>query len=93
MPGKFGFIAWIYAYAGQQRWDMTLVLKNTPNEMQGPLYFKDFSVVWEPAEIAGAGDFLLGGQWGKATAGRIDGRAVGLPSPGLGRHGPMEHVR
>ena len=73
VPGKFGFIAWIYAYAGQNRWDMTLVLKNTPNEMQGPLYFKDFSVVWEPAEIKGAGDFLLGGQWGKATAGKIGG--------------------
>ena len=72
VPGKFGFIAWIYAYAGQQRWDMTLVLKNTPNETQGPLYFKDFSVVWEPVEIAGAGNFLLGGQWGKATVGRID---------------------
>ena len=73
VPGKFGFIAWIYAYAGQNRWDMTLVLKNTPNEMQGPLYFKDFSVVWEPAEIKGAEDFLLGGQWGKATAGKLDG--------------------
>ena len=73
VPGKFGFIAWIYAYAGQDRWDMTLVLKNTPNEMQGPLYFKDFSVVWEPAEVNGAGDFLLGGEWGKATAGKIDG--------------------
>ena len=79
VPGKFGFIAWIYAYAGQNRWDMTLVLKNTPNEMQGPLYFKDFSVVWEPAEIKGAGNFLLGGQWGKATAGKVDrGQSVYL---------------
>jgi len=71
VPGKYGFIAWIYGYAGQARWDMTLVLKNTPNEMQGPLYFKDFSVVWAPAQIKGASDFLLGGQWGKTTAGKI----------------------
>lgn len=70
IAGKFGFIAWIYAYAGQQRWDMTVVLKNTPQEMHGPLYFKDFSVVWEPAEVRG-GDFLLGGQWGKNIAGKV----------------------
>ena len=58
---------------------MTLVLKNTPNEMRGPLYFKDFSIVWEPAAIADAGNFLLGGQWGRATAGRINaGQAVYL---------------
>lgn len=73
VPGKFGFIAWIYAYAGQNRWDMTLVLKNTPNEMQGPLYFKDFSVVWTPAELKGARELLLGGQWGKAATGKIEG--------------------
>lgn len=71
VPGKFGFIAWLYAYAGQHRWDMTLVLKNTPHDMHGPLYFKDFSVVWEPAEIRGAADFLLGGQWGQATSGTV----------------------
>ena len=73
VPGKFGFIAWIYAYAGQNRCDMTLVLKNTPNDMQGPLYFKDFSVVWEPAEAKGAKDFLLGGEWGKASTGTLNG--------------------
>jgi hypothetical protein len=73
VAGKFGFIAWICAYAGQSRWDMTLVLKNTPNETQGPLYFRDFSVVWEPAEVKGAKDFLLGGQWGAAAAGSVDG--------------------
>jgi hypothetical protein len=87
VPGKFGFIAWIYAYAGQQRWDMTLVLKNTPNQTQGPLYFKDFSVVWTPAGIAGAGNFLLGGQWGKATAGRIDaGQSAYLHQDSDGTH-------
>ena len=73
VPGKFGFIAWIYAYAGQNRWDMTLVLKNTPNEMQGPLYFKDLSVIWEPAAVRDARDFLLGGEWGKTIAGTFDG--------------------
>jgi hypothetical protein len=68
-----GFIAWIYAYAGQQRWDMTLVLKNTPNDMKGPFYFKDFSVVWAPPEIKDAGDYLLGGDWGKPVAGTLEG--------------------
>lgn len=72
VPGMFGFIAWLYAYAGQSRWDLTVVLKNTPNEKQGPLYFRDFSVVWEPAEIKDAKDFLLGGQWGQTAAGTID---------------------
>jgi hypothetical protein len=70
---RFGFIAWIYAYAGQKRWDMTVVLKNTPNEAQGPFYFRDFSVVWQPFEARTGRDFLLGGQWGRAVAGRIDG--------------------
>ena len=48
---RFGFIAWVYAHAGQKRWDMTVVLKNTPNKMIGPFYFKDFSVVWEPPRL------------------------------------------
>ena len=73
VPRKFGFIAWVYAYAGQKRWDVTVVLKNTPNERRGPLYFNDFSVVWKPAETRGGNDFLLGGQWGKAIAGKLDG--------------------
>jgi len=70
---KFGFIAWIYAYAGQQRWDMTLVLKNTPYDMKGPFYFRDFSVLWSPPQLDGAGDFILGGDWGKPVAGVLKG--------------------
>jgi hypothetical protein len=70
---RFGFIAWIYAYAGQKRWDMTVVLKNTPNEAQGPFYFRDFSVAWQPPEVAMGRDFLLGGQWGRQVAGSIEG--------------------
>ena len=93
VPGKFGFIAWIYAYAGQNRWDMTLVLKNTPNEMQGPLYFKDFSMTWEPAAVKDVRDFLLGGEWGKATAGTLDGgRPVYLHQESDGTE-PVEHFR
>ncbi|MCL4205202.1 MAG: hypothetical protein KJ000_22190 [Pirellulaceae bacterium] len=70
---RFGFIAWIYAYAGQKRWDMTVVLKNTPNEAQGPFYLRDFSVVWQPPEARTGREFLLGGQWGRAVAGCIEG--------------------
>jgi hypothetical protein len=70
---RFGFIAWIYTYAGQKRWDMTFVLKNAPNEAQGPFYFRDFSVVWQPPEVRTGRDFLLGGEWERAVAGRIEG--------------------
>ncbi len=77
----FGFIAWVYAYApsansgqaGKQRWDMTVVLKNTPRKMSGPFYFKDFSVVWAPAEIKSGREFLLGGERGKTVAGKLAG--------------------
>jgi len=72
-PAAFGFIAWIYAYAGQKRWDLTVVLKNAPDDCKGPFYFRDFSVVWEPPGIQGAADFILGGEWGKAVAGRLEG--------------------
>ncbi|MCX7591710.1 MAG: hypothetical protein N2255_08790, partial [Kiritimatiellae bacterium] len=68
---KFGFIAWIYAYAGKKRWDMTVVLKNTPNERLGPFYFRDFSVVWEPTELRDARAFVLGGEWGKPVSGSL----------------------
>ncbi|HOX06936.1 MAG TPA: hypothetical protein PK280_11080 [Planctomycetota bacterium] len=78
--GKFGFIAWVYAYAGQsgstgltaRRWDLTVALKNTPNDPKGPFYFRDFAVVWEPAELKGAADFALGGEWGKPVAGKLE---------------------
>ena len=40
----FGFIAWFYFYAGLDRYDMSIVLKNTPRNPHGPLYFKDFSI-------------------------------------------------
>jgi len=70
---KFGFIAWIFAYAGQERWDMTLVLKNTPNDMMGPFYFKDFSVVWAPPDLEDARDFAIGGDWDKPVAGTLEG--------------------
>jgi hypothetical protein len=70
---RFGFIAWIYAYAGQKRWDLTLVLKNTPDNQKGPFYFKDFSVGWEPPELKGAAEFALGGEWGRPALGKIEG--------------------
>ena len=77
VPGKFGMIAYIYSYAGQKRWDLSITLKNTPNKMQGPLYFRDFSVVWTPSEIAGATDFHLIGESGKAVSGQV---AAGKPA-------------
>ncbi|MBN1546060.1 MAG: hypothetical protein JW902_05300 [Syntrophaceae bacterium] len=46
IPDRFGFIAWIYAYAGIDRWDMTVVLKNTPRQPHGPFRFNDFSILW-----------------------------------------------
>ncbi len=81
---SFGFIAWVYAYAGKKRWDMTVVLKNTPNKMVGPFYFKDFSAVWAPPEVKGAKDFILGGGWGKEVAGKLgaDGAYVYQDSDG-----------
>lgn len=65
--GKFGFIAWIYAYAGQERWDVKFVLKNTPREPRGPFYFKDFSIIWE---IAGS-QYKLGGSDGDVYTGTL----------------------
>lgn len=65
--GKFGFIAWIYAYAGLDRWDMTVVLKNTPKTPQGPLYFKDFSVIWDQAGTS----YTIGGGAGETFSGNL----------------------
>lgn len=62
---KFGFIAWIYYYAEIDRYDMTVVLKNTPRVMQGPFYFKDFSVVWN----ATGSDYRIGGEQGEVYSG------------------------
>jgi hypothetical protein len=67
VPGKFGFTAWVYAYAGLKRWDLTVTLNNTPREVQGPLYLKDFSVVWAPVGLEGATAGLLGGEPGKSV--------------------------
>jgi len=73
VPGKFGFIAWIRAYAGRPRWDLTVALKNTPNKPRGPFYFKDFSVVWSPPALKGAKDYLLGGEWGTVASATLTG--------------------
>ena len=64
---KFGFIAWIYGYAGQSRWDMTIVLKNTPRTPRGPFYFKDFSVAWDYV----GSDYVLGGDEGQTFTGTL----------------------
>ena len=68
---SFGFIAWIYTYAGLSRTDASVVLKNTPNDPQGPFYFKNFSVVASFADRADADSFLLGGEPGHAIAGKL----------------------
>ncbi|MFC1609889.1 hypothetical protein ACFL6C_02935 [Myxococcota bacterium] len=66
-PDRFGFIAWIYAYAGLERWDMTLVLKNTPRTPRGPFYFRDFSVRWDRPGT----EYALGGDVGTLITGTI----------------------
>ena len=48
---KFGFIAWYWAYAGTDRVDAKIVLKNSPRRTSTPrngwpFYFKSFSVTW-----------------------------------------------
>jgi hypothetical protein len=66
-PGRFGFIAWIYGYAGIKQWDMTLVLKNTPKSAQGPFYFKDFSLMWDTPGT----QYTLGGEPGHVVSGTV----------------------
>ncbi len=65
---KFGFTAYIYGYSGLNRWDMTVVLKNTPQtesyeKSYGPLLFKDFSVVWKQ----NGSNYALGGDSGQSV--------------------------
>jgi hypothetical protein len=88
VPGKFGLTAYVYAYApstpstssgqassgqaGMKRWDLTIVLRNTPPEMHGPLYFRSFSVTWEPPEIKRAVDCVFGGEPGRHFPGRAE---------------------
>jgi hypothetical protein len=76
--GKYGLMVWVYSYAGKSRWDLTVVLKNTPNKGRGPMYFKDFSVSWKPESLAGAREFLLGGNWDKTIKGTIAGESAYL---------------
>ncbi|MFW6157961.1 MAG: hypothetical protein ACOC8E_01225 [Planctomycetota bacterium] len=70
----FGFIAWVYTYAGLGRADLVVVLKNTPRKSRGPLYFDDFSV----AVNAGGSTCFLGGAPGQTTAGEIGDAPVCL---------------
>lgn len=70
----FGFIAWVYTYAGLARTDLTVVLKNTPNERVGPFYFRDFSV---SVPVAG-GEYLLGGEPGSTLSGPLGPEPVVL---------------
>ena len=70
----FGFIAWVYTYAGLDRTDLTVVLKNTPNERLGPFYFRDFSV----AVQADGRQYLLGGEPGSTVSGRLGDEPVYL---------------
>ncbi len=65
---KFGFIAYIYGYSGLGRWDMTVVLKNTPQtenfeKSYGPMLFKDFSVVWKQ----NGSNYAIGGDSGQSV--------------------------
>ena len=76
VAGKFGLMLFVYAYSGQDRYDMTVVLKNTANEPAGPLYFKNFFVAWQPKSLVGATKFTLGGEWGKSIGGVVDEKAI-----------------
>ncbi|MEJ5349166.1 MAG: hypothetical protein WHS46_10830 [Desulfosoma sp.] len=74
-PGQIGYIAWLYAYAGGDRIDVTVVLKNTPRTPSGPLFFKDFSVLWRRS----GKEFEIGGDRGKRYHGVIEkGKSVYL---------------
>ena len=76
---KFGYVAWVYTYAGGGRTDLSVVLKNTPNEPQGPFYFTEFSVAVAPEKLRGATRFMLGREPGEALAGQLaDGEHVRL---------------
>jgi hypothetical protein len=86
---RYGLIMWTYAYAGgnadtTNRWDVTVVLKNTPHKLIGPLYFKEFSLSWSPGALKGAKDFLLGGAWGKVESGSLAGKSAYLYQSGDG---------
>ncbi len=61
----FGYIGWVYTYAGLLRTDLIVVLKNTPRKMQGPLYFDDFSV----SVKADGTNYSLGGEPGTTYGG------------------------
>ncbi len=63
----FGYIAWVWTYAGLPRVDATIVLKNTPRDPAGPLYFKDFTVAVAPPGLRGAGRGLIGVEDGAET--------------------------
>jgi hypothetical protein len=76
----FGYIAWLYTYAGLQRADLAVVLKNTPRKSQGPLYFDDFSVAIEADGAAG----FLGGAPGETARVTVGGESVYLYQAGDG---------
>jgi len=76
----FGYIAWVYTYAGLERADLIVVLKNTPRTTSGPFYFDDFSVAVEADGEA----YSLGGGPGDTYSGRTDAGAVYLYQAGDG---------
>ncbi len=89
---RYGLIMWIYAYAGDganvaDRWDVTVVLKNTPHKLIGPLYFKEFSLSWSPKALEGARSFHLGGALGKVQDGTLQGDGAYLYQSGDGTDG------
>lgn len=67
-PGQIGYIVWIYDYGDSDRRDTTVVLKNTPRVPSGPLFFKDFSLIWNRK----GSDFELGGDKGKTFKGIVE---------------------
>jgi len=76
----FGYIAWVYTYAGLARADLIVVLKNTPRKPSGPFYFDDFSV-----SIKADGEtYALGGEPGKTYRGRAGAEGAYLYQAGDG---------
>ena len=79
IEGRFGVLAWLHAYAGLKRYDLTLVVKNTHREPRGPLCFRDLSVVVAPPGLGKAARWSIGGEPTATFSGSLgEGESVRL---------------
>jgi hypothetical protein len=87
VAGRGGLIVWIWSYLGQKRWDVDVVVKNTPHKLMGPLYFRDFSVSWAPKGLEQEKRFVLGGEWGKPLSGSLGSKPAYIFQASAGHKG------